>query len=83
MHGTIYHRTDSSKFAVDVAVGEAQYLHADGFDGGGAGFVVGDPFGGEVLGAVEFKDKFGFMAIEINNELSYCLLALKVDRIRA
>lgn len=50
---------DSFEFTVDVAVGEAQHGHAKGFDGGGAGFVMGVSFRGEVLGTVQLDDQLG------------------------
>ena len=53
-----------------------------GFDFGGAGFVVGVSFGGEVLGAVEFDGESGFVTIEVNNELAYRLLALEANRVK-
>ena len=81
MNGCIYLRADSLEFVVNLSVCESQHGHADRFDGGSAGFVVGVAFGGEVLGTVELDGKLRLVTIEINNELTYCLLTLKTYRV--
>ena len=77
MNDRIYFRADSLEIAVNIAVGEAQHGRPNGFDGGGAGFVAGVSFRGKMLGAIQLDDQFGFLAVEIRDELADGLLPLE------
>ena len=64
-----------------LVVGDSYNPKPPAFKSFGAFFIVFDSGLIEVLGAIEFNDKFRFCTIEIDNVVSYYTLFVKMERV--